>query len=82
MRGILRSISARLLHDDEPPLSAEAVARGADGLIAQGREAGGHLVGTKAALDFLPKPQPPQAGGRYLWQEESQPRQTLELLWG
>ncbi len=32
-----------------------AVARGADGLIAQGREAGGHLVGTMPALDFLPQ---------------------------
>ncbi|WP_063039472.1 NAD(P)H-dependent flavin oxidoreductase [Nocardia pseudovaccinii] len=32
-----------------------AVAWGADGLIAQGREAGGHLVGTVAALDFLPR---------------------------
>ncbi|OBF67245.1 oxidoreductase [Mycobacterium sp. 852002-51971_SCH5477799-a] len=31
-----------------------AIACGADGLIAQGREAGGHLVGTMAALDFLP----------------------------
>ncbi|SPM29449.1 NAD(P)H-dependent flavin oxidoreductase YrpB, nitropropane dioxygenase family [Mycobacterium terramassiliense] len=31
-----------------------AVAWGADGLIAQGRQAGGHLVGTMAALDFLP----------------------------
>lgn len=31
-----------------------AVARGADGLIAQGRQAGGHLVGTVPALDFLP----------------------------
>lgn len=31
-----------------------AIAWGADGLIAQGREAGGHLVGTTAALDFLP----------------------------
>ncbi|EUA43206.1 nitronate monooxygenase family protein [Mycobacterium xenopi 3993] len=28
---------------------------GADGLIAQGREAGGHLVGTQPALDFLPQ---------------------------
>lgn len=27
---------------------------GVDGVIAQGREAGGHLVGTMAALDFLP----------------------------
>ncbi|OBG20554.1 nitronate monooxygenase [Mycobacterium sp. 852002-51057_SCH5723018] len=31
-----------------------AVAWGADGLIAQGREAGGHLVGTMPALEFLP----------------------------
>ena len=31
-----------------------AVAWGADGLIAQGREAGGHLVGTMPALNFLP----------------------------
>lgn len=28
---------------------------GADGLIAQGREAGGHLVGVEPALDFLPR---------------------------
>lgn len=32
-----------------------AVGGGADGLIAQGREAGGHLVGTMPALDFLPQ---------------------------
>jgi nitronate monooxygenase len=32
-----------------------AIAWGADGLIAQGREAGGHLVGTMPALDFLPQ---------------------------
>ncbi|PPJ35805.1 nitronate monooxygenase [Nocardia nova] len=32
-----------------------AVAWGVDGLIAQGREAGGHLVGTVPALDFLPR---------------------------
>jgi nitronate monooxygenase len=32
-----------------------AVSRGADGLIAQGREAGGHLVGTMPSLDFLPQ---------------------------
>lgn len=32
-----------------------AVDWGADGLIAQGREAGGHLVGTEPALQFLPK---------------------------
>jgi nitronate monooxygenase len=31
-----------------------AIAWGADGLIAQGREGGGHLVGTVPALDFLP----------------------------
>jgi nitronate monooxygenase len=31
-----------------------AVAWGADGLIAQGRQAGGHLVGNMPALDFLP----------------------------
>ncbi|HTQ22889.1 nitronate monooxygenase [Mycobacterium sp.] len=31
-----------------------AIGWGADGLIAQGREAGGHLVGTMPALDFLP----------------------------
>ncbi|MFG1791720.1 nitronate monooxygenase [Nocardia sp. NPDC049149] len=32
-----------------------AVQWGVDGLIAQGREAGGHLVGTVAALEFLPR---------------------------
>ncbi|MBF6329232.1 nitronate monooxygenase [Nocardia transvalensis] len=32
-----------------------AVSWGADGLIAQGREAGGHLVGEVAALEFLPR---------------------------
>jgi nitronate monooxygenase len=32
-----------------------AIGWGADGLIAQGREAGGHLVGTEPALDFLPR---------------------------
>lgn len=32
-----------------------AVSWGADALIAQGREAGGHVAGTAAALDFLPK---------------------------
>lgn len=31
-----------------------AIASGADGLIAQGRQAGGHLVGTMPALEFLP----------------------------
>jgi nitronate monooxygenase len=33
----------------------DAIAWGADGLIAQGREAGGHLVGTMPALAFLPR---------------------------
>lgn len=33
----------------------QAVGWGADGLIAQGREAGGHLVGTIPALEFLPQ---------------------------
>ncbi len=33
----------------------DAVAWGADGLIAQGCEAGGHLLGTSAALQFLPR---------------------------
>lgn len=32
-----------------------AIAWGADALIAQGREAGGHLVGTMPAPDFLPR---------------------------
>ena len=32
----------------------QAIGWGADGLIAQGREAGGHLVGTGPALEFLP----------------------------
>jgi nitronate monooxygenase len=32
----------------------QVIGWGADGLIAQGREAGGHLVGTMPALDFLP----------------------------
>lgn len=32
-----------------------AVAWGVDGLIAQGREAGGHLVGTALAREFLPR---------------------------
>jgi nitronate monooxygenase len=33
----------------------QAIHWGADGLIAQGREAGGHLVGTVPALAFLPQ---------------------------
>ncbi len=38
-----------------PEEARRAVAGGADGLIAQGREAGGHLVGTAPALEFLPQ---------------------------
>lgn len=38
-----------------PAQARAAVAWGAEGLIAQGREAGGHLVGTMLALDFLPR---------------------------
>lgn len=41
----------------------EAVGWGVDGVIAQGREAGGHLVGTATALDFLPIALA-EAGGR------------------
>jgi NAD(P)H-dependent flavin oxidoreductase YrpB (nitropropane dioxygenase family) len=37
-----------------PEQARAAAAWGADGLIAQGREAGGHLVATMPALDFLP----------------------------
>ncbi|KLO44094.1 oxidoreductase [Mycobacterium nebraskense] len=40
-----------------------AIGWGADGLIAQGREAGGHLVGTIPALQFLPQALT-AAGGR------------------
>lgn len=41
----------------------QAIAFGADGLIAQGREAGGHLLGREPALDFLARVLP-TAGGR------------------
>ena len=43
-----------------------AVAWGADGLIAQGGEAGGHLCGTTAALEFLPRALA-IADGRPVW---------------
>ncbi|MGV0873854.1 NAD(P)H-dependent flavin oxidoreductase [Mycolicibacterium sp. XJ879] len=36
------------------PQARQAIAWGADGLIAQGREAGGHLTGDTEALSFLP----------------------------
>ncbi|WP_322858431.1 nitronate monooxygenase [Mycobacterium europaeum] len=35
--------------------ASAAIGWGADGLIAQGRESGGHLVGTMPALRFLPQ---------------------------
>ncbi|MGZ4559735.1 MAG: NAD(P)H-dependent flavin oxidoreductase [Mycobacteriaceae bacterium] len=35
--------------------ACEALHWGADGLIAQGRQAGGHLLGVEPALDFLPR---------------------------
>lgn len=41
----------------------DAIEWGADGLIAQGREAGGHLLGTRPALEFLPRAKQ-VAGGR------------------
>jgi NAD(P)H-dependent flavin oxidoreductase YrpB (nitropropane dioxygenase family) len=37
------------------PQAKRALAEGADGLIAQGREAGGHLLGVEPAMDFLPR---------------------------
>jgi NAD(P)H-dependent flavin oxidoreductase YrpB (nitropropane dioxygenase family) len=37
------------------PQAKQALAEGVDGLIAQGREAGGHVLGVEPALDFLPK---------------------------
>lgn len=37
------------------PQAKQALAEGADGLIAQGREAGGHLLGVEPALGFLPR---------------------------
>ncbi len=49
-----------------------AIAWGADGLIAQGREAGGHLVGTTAALDFLPHALA-AAGGRPVFRQPRRP---------
>lgn len=33
----------------------DALGWGADGLVAQGRQAGGHLLGVEPALDFLPR---------------------------
>jgi len=38
-----------------PAEAADAVAWGVDGLIAQGAEAGGHLLGREPALSFLPR---------------------------
>jgi NAD(P)H-dependent flavin oxidoreductase YrpB (nitropropane dioxygenase family) len=38
-----------------PEQARRAIADGVDGLIAQGVEAGGHLLGVEPALDFLPR---------------------------
>jgi NAD(P)H-dependent flavin oxidoreductase YrpB (nitropropane dioxygenase family) len=38
-----------------PAQAKKALAEGADGLIAQGVEAGGHLLGVEPTLSFLPK---------------------------
>lgn len=56
---VLRMVST----EDE---ARQAVGWGVDGLIAQGREAGGHLVGTTPAREFLPKALA-VAGGRPVW---------------
>jgi nitronate monooxygenase len=53
-RAPSRCRDLRLRDGRSPGQARAAVAWGADGLIAQGREAGGHLVGTMPALDFLP----------------------------
>jgi NAD(P)H-dependent flavin oxidoreductase YrpB (nitropropane dioxygenase family) len=52
----LRSAGVVVLHQVGTTAEATRALRdGADGLIAQGREAGGHLVGVEATLEFLPK---------------------------
>jgi nitronate monooxygenase len=51
----LRDAGVLVLHQVGTAAQARrAVADGADALIAQGREAGGHLLGTRGALEFLP----------------------------
>lgn len=52
----LRDQGVLVLHQvGTVPEAKRALAEGADGLIAQGREAGGHLLGVEPALDFLAK---------------------------
>lgn len=52
----LRDQGVLVLHQvGTVPEAKRALAEGADGLIAQGREAGGHLLGVEPALDFLTK---------------------------
>jgi NAD(P)H-dependent flavin oxidoreductase YrpB (nitropropane dioxygenase family) len=56
MVGRLREAGVVVLHQVGTVAQAKrALAEGADGLIAQGREAGGHLLGEQPALDFLPR---------------------------
>lgn len=52
----LRNAGVMVLHQVGTVNEARrALADGADGLIAQGIEAGGHLVGVEPTLDFLPR---------------------------
>jgi NAD(P)H-dependent flavin oxidoreductase YrpB (nitropropane dioxygenase family) len=52
----LKADGAMVLHTAGTPEQARrAVAEGADGLVAQGLEAGGHLMGVEPALDALPR---------------------------
>lgn len=52
----LRAAGVLVLHQVGTPGQARrALADGADGLVAQGIEAGGHLLGVEPALDFLRK---------------------------
>jgi NAD(P)H-dependent flavin oxidoreductase YrpB (nitropropane dioxygenase family) len=52
----LRASGVLVLHTVGTPEEARrALAEGADGLVVQGREAGGHLVGVEPALEALPR---------------------------
>jgi nitronate monooxygenase len=52
----LRDAGVLVLHQIGTPEGVRrAVADGADAVVAQGREAGGHLLGTRGALAFLPE---------------------------
>jgi NAD(P)H-dependent flavin oxidoreductase YrpB (nitropropane dioxygenase family) len=52
----LRRAGVLVLHQVGTVAQAKrALAEGADGLIAQGREAGGHVLGEQPALDLLPR---------------------------